>query len=63
MNIELKNKIIETIQAHQQEFQITNFATDAFREYIYDKDGNYLIGGEKVANFISEFITLYETKN
>jgi hypothetical protein len=59
MNKELKDAIIKTVQEHAYEFQLNNFITNEFREYIYTKDGNYLIGGEIVSNFISKFIILY----
>jgi hypothetical protein len=29
-----------------------------FRAYIYDADGNYLIGGEEVKNFICDAVKL-----
>lgn len=60
MNNELKDAIIKTVQENTNEFQLTNFIVGNFREYIYNKDGEYLIGGEQVAQFINNFIKLYE---
>ena len=60
MQTELKNAIIKQVQDNANDFQLVNNTTDHFKAYIYDSKGNYLIGGEKVANFISEFITLYK---
>lgn len=59
MQTQLKDKIIKDIQENKDESKIVNFITNYYRDYIYDKQGNYLIGGEEVANFIREFITLY----
>lgn len=58
MRLELKRKIIEWIFEHINEWQIVNRCVDAFREYIYDKDGYYLIGGKDVSDFIDDEITL-----
>ena len=60
MNKELKDAIIKAVQENFDEFQLTNSIGGMFREYIYNRDGEYLIGGEKVAQFIKEFIKLYE---
>lgn len=59
MNQELKNAIIKAVQDNFDEFQLTNSIGGIFREYIYTKDGEYLIGGEQVAKFINDFIILY----
>ena len=59
MNQELKNAIIKKVQEHKDEFNLVNYITGEFRDYVYNKDGNYLIGGEQVAEFISQFIELY----
>lgn len=59
MQKELKDAIIKAVQQSQNEFQQTNWIMGNFKEYIYDKDGNYLIGGEEVAEFIENFIKLY----
>lgn len=60
METELKDAIIKKVQENKDEFQLVNFIIDSFREYIYNKDGNYLIGGEEVYQFISDFIKIYE---
>lgn len=59
MNKELKDAIIKAVQENKDEFQLTNFINACFREYIYDDRGEYLIGGEKVAQFINDFIKIY----
>lgn len=59
MQTQLKDAIIKHVQEHQGDFQLVNNTIYNFYNYIYDKRGNYLIGGEKVAQFISEFIKLY----
>ena len=57
---ELKNAIIKKVQENATDFQLVNNTTDNFKEYIYNKQGEYLIGGEEVAKFISEFINIYK---
>ena len=61
METKLKDAIIKRVQEHEKESQLVNNTTDTFREYIYDSKGEYLIGGEKVAEFIQNFIKLYVT--
>ena len=51
---ELKKEIINWIIENGNEFQRVNACTDKFRLYIYDTNGNYLIGGENVVNFIKK---------
>lgn len=58
MRIELKKAILNWICENIDEFQINNECHRAFHEYIYNKDGNYLIGGEKVSQFIDDTIKL-----
>lgn len=58
MKTELKKSIINFILHNEKDFQIVNSTNQAFREYIYNKDGNYLIGGEDVAMFIKDAIKL-----
>jgi len=62
MEKELKDLIIKKVQENINQFQLENFIIDSFTEYIYNKKGDYLIGGEKVAKFISDFIKLYENR-
>jgi len=59
METELKNAIIKEVQQNADQFQLNNYITSLFREYIYNNDGEYLIGGEEVAQFINDFINLY----
>ncbi len=58
MNIQLKKEIILFIIVNDKEFQITNCVVNKFRNYIYDDQGNYLIGGKEVTNFIHTSIDL-----
>jgi hypothetical protein len=60
MRKELKKAIIDYIFEKKKEFQLTNSVTTKFRAYIYDGEGNYLIGGEEVYDFIIEAIKLIE---
>jgi hypothetical protein len=60
MRKELKKAIIDYIFENEKEFQLTNSVTTKFRAYIYDADGNYLIGGKEVVEFIRETIKLIE---
>ena len=59
MKTELKDAIIKKVQENSSNFQLVNFIVDNFKEYIYDKKGEYLINGKKVAKFISDFIKIY----
>lgn len=56
--MELKEKIIKYIFENKDEFQIINATVNAFRDYIYDSKGEYLIGGELIASFISKAVDL-----
>lgn len=58
MRTELKKAIIDFIFEKEKEFQINNAVTQKFRAYIYDADGNYLIGWEDVYEFIKNAIKL-----
>ena len=58
MRKELKQAIINFIFENEKEFQITNRTIEAFRAYIYDGNGNYLIGGKEVSEFIEDAIKL-----
>lgn len=53
MRKELKKVIIDWLFENENAWQRVNSCTKEFREYIYNKDGNYLIGGEDVARFIA----------
>ena len=50
---ELKQAIINWLMEHENTWQRASACREAFRPYIYDGDGHYLIGGETVSNFIS----------
>lgn len=52
MYIELKKAIVDWIFENRRIFNRANACREAFRAYIYDSDGNYLIGGETVSKFI-----------
>jgi len=61
MQKELKDQIIKVVQDNIDEFQLVNFTMNKFRDYIFTSDGSeYLIGGEEVLKFISNFIKIYE---
>ena len=60
MNNELKKAIINYIFDNIDLFQLTNNAIENFREYIYNSEGGYLIGGEEVADFIRDAEKLIE---
>lgn len=49
---ELKTAIVKWLLENENQWQRVNASVQAFREYIYNKSGNYLIGGEAVAEFI-----------
>lgn len=49
---ELKKAIIDWMFDNASAWQRLNACVDAFRAYIYDGAGNYLIGGETVYRFI-----------
>ena len=49
---ELKSAILKWLLENENQWQRVNSCVETFREYIYDKSGNYLIGGETVAEFI-----------
>ena len=61
MKKELKQAIINFIFDNEHLFGLINQTTDHFREYIYTSKGEYLIGGEDVANFIRDAIKLIQT--
>lgn len=58
MHKELKKQILNFIFENDKEFNLTNATIAHFRLYIYDNDGNYLIGGEIVSKFIKNAIEL-----
>jgi len=56
--MELKQQIIKYIFDNKDQFQLTNATINNFREYIYNSKGEYLIGGELIASFITKAIDL-----
>jgi len=56
MKKELKKAIIDFIFEHEGEFQLINTTIEKFRLYIYDTEGEYLIGGDDVRDFICKAI-------
>lgn len=58
MNTELKKEIVNFIFDNSNEFQIINYTVNEFKLYIYNNEGNFLIGGKEVSEFISEAIKL-----
>lgn len=52
--MELKKLIIEWLIENEHEWQRVNACREKFREYIYNSEGNYLIGGKNVSEFISD---------
>lgn len=51
---QLKTSILMWLLEHEKEWQRTNTCVDEFRNYIYDDNGEHLIGGEEVYNFIKK---------
>ncbi len=51
---ELKAVIIGYLLDHENEWQRVNACRDKFREYIYNSEGEYLIGGKEVEQFIED---------
>ena len=58
MKPQLKKAIIDFIFEREKDFQINNAVNQKFRPYIYDPDGNFLIGGDEVYEFIKDAIKL-----
>lgn len=50
--IGFKKLVVDWICENADEFQIINACVENFKHYIYDDNGNYLIGGEVRYNFI-----------
>lgn len=55
---QLKQAIINFIFDNESQLQLHNATIEKFRLYIYNTDGNYLIGGEDVSDFINQAIEL-----
>jgi len=56
MKTELKKAIVDFIFENEKDFQLINRTIQYFREYIYNSEGDYLIGGEEVKDFIKDAI-------
>ena len=54
MYMELKKAIINWLIDNKNEWQRINACHEYFRQYIYDANGHYIIGGKDVSMFISE---------
>lgn len=52
MYLELKIAIINWLVENEHGWQRTNECRKAFRQYIYDERGEYIIGGKEVDDFI-----------
>lgn len=52
MHKELKRAIINWLLDNENEWQRVLTCSKEFRPYIYNADGNYLIGGKEVMEFI-----------
>lgn len=61
---ELRKAIVEWLLENENVWQRTNECREHFRQYIYNDEGNYIIGGKKVSDFISNIDTVlfYEVK-
>lgn len=51
---ELKAEILKWLLEHKKEWQRVNACREEFRQYIFNADGDYLIGGQTVSEFITE---------
>lgn len=63
MYLKLKEKIIDWLIEHEGTWQLQTACKEEFRQYIYDENGAFIIGGENVSNFISDaYKLLYSNK-
>lgn len=51
---DLKKAIINWLLDHENEWQRVNACHDAFRQYIFDANGEFIIGGRDTSEFISK---------
>ena len=58
MNTELKKVIFLYMMENQNEFQLVNSTALKFRQYIYDENGMFIIGGEEILEFIKSVVKL-----
>lgn len=54
MKTELKKEIANWLFENENKWQRVNGCTKEFTEYIYKRNGSYLIGGEEVSDFIRD---------
>jgi len=54
MYLELKKAIIDWLIEHEDTWQRVNQCHEEFKQYIYNNEGNYIIGGEVVSDFITK---------
>lgn len=59
MIIELKKAIIDYIIENKDIWNRLNHTTTHFYEYIFDKNGEFLIGGEEIYNRIKKANELF----
>lgn len=55
---ELKKEIFNWLLENENKWQRLNACKDEFRRYIFNEDGEFLIGGREVYDFIFEVDTL-----
>lgn len=58
MQYSLMKRIFNYIIDNRDDFGLINAAVSEFRAYIYDDQGEHLIGGEQVHTFIVDSVTL-----
>lgn len=58
MKYSLMQTIFNYIIENHDEFNLVNATVNEFRLYIYDGEGEYLIGGEQVYEFITDSVYL-----
>lgn len=54
INLELKKAIFYYLVEHKDTRNRLNFVKEHFKEYIYNSEGNYLIWGKEISEFIKE---------
>ena len=52
MDLQLKKAIIIWLMDNVNQWQRVNSCVNHFRPYIYNSEGNFLIGGDRVYEFI-----------
>ena len=63
MHKELKKAIVAWLFDNENRWQRVNECREEFRPYIYTPEGEYLIGGEEVSDFISKANYLIYPRN